>query len=342
MPIPFLVPGAIAAASAGLAAVGIGSGAKAIKKNKQAKSINAEAQSTFDKAKTATERARNKSNKSLEKLGKTKLTVLDQSMMSFVHTFEQIHNLKLKNSPGLDELSKFHLDKQDLLEIREMSNMASSVLGGMVGGVGAGALTAFGAYGATMTFAAASTGTAIASLSGVAATNATLAFLGGGALAAGGGGMALGSTILGGAVAGPAVAVLGVVMNASASKNLDNAYSNKWKAEEAAESMKAVRTVCNAITKRSDMFRSLIDKLDEALVELTAQIADIIRNSGTNYAKYSEEERDIVAMAMSVASAMKSVLDTPVLNEDGSVTDESKKVYDEMTAFVETLPIEGN
>lgn len=37
MPIPFLVPGAIAAASAAAAAVGIGSGAKAIKKNKQAK-----------------------------------------------------------------------------------------------------------------------------------------------------------------------------------------------------------------------------------------------------------------------------------------------------------------
>ena len=31
MPIPFLVPGAIAAASAAAAAVGIGSGAKAIK-----------------------------------------------------------------------------------------------------------------------------------------------------------------------------------------------------------------------------------------------------------------------------------------------------------------------
>ena len=39
MPIPFLVPGAIAAASAAAAAVGIGSGAKAIKKNKQAKRI---------------------------------------------------------------------------------------------------------------------------------------------------------------------------------------------------------------------------------------------------------------------------------------------------------------
>ena len=111
MPIPFLVPGVIAAASAVATAVGIGSGAKAIKKNKKAKSINAEAQSTFDKAKSATERARDKSNKSLEKLGKTKLNVLDQSMNHFVEVFDQIHNVKLKDSVGLDELSKFHLSR---------------------------------------------------------------------------------------------------------------------------------------------------------------------------------------------------------------------------------------
>lgn len=50
---------------------------------------------------------------------------------------------------------------------------------------------------AVMAFGAASTGTAISSLSGAAATNATLAWLGGGSLAAGGGGMAAGTAVLG-------------------------------------------------------------------------------------------------------------------------------------------------
>ena len=58
------------------------------------------------------------------------------------------------------------------------------------------------------TFAAASTGTAIATLSGAAATNATLAFFGGGSLAAGGLGMAGGTAVLGGLVAGPALCVI--------------------------------------------------------------------------------------------------------------------------------------
>lgn len=57
----------------------------------------------------------------------------------------------------------------------------------------------------TGTFGTASTGTAIATLSGAAATNATLAALGGGALYAGGGGMAAGSTLLGGIAIAPLI-----------------------------------------------------------------------------------------------------------------------------------------
>lgn len=67
-------------------------------------------------------------------------------------------------------------------------------------GAAAGTATAVGgqatAMGIATAFGTASTGTAISSLSGIAATNAATAWLGGGALAAGGGGMALGTTVL--------------------------------------------------------------------------------------------------------------------------------------------------
>ena len=267
--------------------------------------------------------------------------MLDQTLNHFVEVFDQIHNVKLKDSVMLDELSKFHLDKQGLIQIRELGNMATSVIKGLVGGAGAGALTAFGAYSATMTFAAASTGTAIACLSGVAATNAILAFLGGGAIAAGGGGMALGSTILGGAVAGPAIAILGVVMNASASKNLDNAYSNKYKAEEAVESLKVVKALCNGISKRSDMFISLISKLDDILIELTAQLEVIVNVRGTNYARYNEKEQGVVAMSISVAEAIKIVLGTPILTEDGQLTAESQSVHEQISEYVDSVCVAG-
>ena len=62
----------------------------------------------------------------------------------------------------------------------------------------AGGSLAIGSWALVTTLGSASTGAAISGLSGVAATNATLAWFGGGALAAGGAGMAGGMAVLGG------------------------------------------------------------------------------------------------------------------------------------------------
>lgn len=74
-------------------------------------------------------------------------------------------------------MNRLCIDSAEFEELKELGNFATSILGGVAGGALGGAITAFGAYSAAGTFAAASTGTAIASLSGAAATNATLAFL---------------------------------------------------------------------------------------------------------------------------------------------------------------------
>lgn len=82
---------------------------------------------------------------------------------------------------------------------------AREAAGGAGAGIAAGASVAFMAPTAAMwvatTFGTASTGTAISTLTGVAAEKAALAWLGGGALTAGGGGVAAGNALL--AMAGP-------------------------------------------------------------------------------------------------------------------------------------------
>ena len=137
-------------------------------------------------------------------------------------------------------------------------------------------MTAFGAYGAAGTLATASTGTAIASLSGAAATNATLAFFGGGSLAAGGLGMAGGTAVLGGLVAGPALAVLGFVVGAKASKNLDAANANWAKAKEFEEEMKTAADLCNGIRRRSAMFNRFLIRLQTIFDPLVYEMTQII------------------------------------------------------------------
>ena len=70
----------------------------------------------------------------------------------------------------------------------------------IAGGVASKGVGAYAAVTATTglvgALGTASTGTAISTLSGAAASNATLAWLGGGALAAGGGGIVVGTAVL--------------------------------------------------------------------------------------------------------------------------------------------------
>lgn len=72
-------------------------------------------------------------------------------------------------------------------------------------GVGAGSAIAGGSWLTVAALGSASTGTAISSLGGAAAANATLAWFGGGSLAAGGAGGAGGAMVLGGFIAAPLV-----------------------------------------------------------------------------------------------------------------------------------------
>ena len=169
-------------------------------------------------------------------------------------------------------------------------------------------------------------------MSGAAATNATLAFFGGGSLAAGGLGIAGGTAVLGGLVAGPALAVLGFVVGAKASANLDKAYSNLAKARQYAEEMKAATAVCDGISNRANMFTNFLTELDSIFLPLIYRMTQIIVSKGTDYRDFSSDEKKIIAQATTLAGAVKSILDTPILDKDGNLTSESGRIIDATNA----------
>ena len=158
---------------------------------------------------------------------------------------------------------------------------------------GAGALVGFAAYGGTMALGVASTGTAIATLSGVAATNATLAALGGGALAAGGGGMALGASVLTGAVAGPIIAVGGLLINAKGNDSIQKAYGVEKEVDEIIELMQSSLIYLSQLREVSRKMEAELRKLF-ALYEKQVGVLEYLVNKETNYFMYSDEEKRIV------------------------------------------------
>lgn len=326
MPIPFLFIGIGAVTGA----IGAGKAAKASLDQNEASKTNIAAENLVETAKAEIEVSRKDCSDALCNLGRCKVQILDGSIKKFVSEFEKLNNVELMESVGLDELQKFVLDEKSFSDLKDLQSMASSMVGGVATGAMVGALTAFGAQGAATALATASTGTAIASLSGAAATNATLAFFGGGALAAGGLGMAGGTMVLGGLVAGPALAVFGFVVGGKAATNLNNAYTNYAKAKEFKEEMDVARAFCIGIRRRSAMFRRFLLSLDSVFEPLIYEMSQIIEEKGTDFALYSDTEKGVVAEAMSVAKTIKFLLDTPILDEDGNLTKESERVAKEM------------
>lgn len=269
MPIPLIL--GVGAAIAGVA--GVGTAAHGAKKMKDANDIMKATESQHRRNIEKFENQNKLTNEKMDELGKLELKVLKG--------FEDFSNVieKIQNRPKFEQYNKdgVSLPTYDKEELKTVSVGAGVLLGG-VGGAAAGTFGGFAAAGATtsavMALGTASTGTAIASLSGVAATNATLAALGGGAIAAGGGGMALGTTILGATTLGVGLLVGGIIFNVTGGKLSD-------KADEAYLQMKKAESSINKIC-------SYLYELEKTAEDYTHSI-NIVRNKyleSYNYISY--------------------------------------------------------
>lgn len=326
MALPLLFIGAAVATGA----VGGTKTIKAVSDNSKAGQINEIANQSIENARDELDRQRKEVGAALESLGKEKLTILEGNVTDFVTTFEKIKNIDFQSSIGLEELKNLHIDQNTFRELKELGSFALGVAGGAAAGVAGGALTAVGAYGAAMTFASASTGTAISALSGAAATNATLAFFGGGSLASGGLGMVGGMYVLGGLVAGPALMVMGMITEAKSKEKLEKALSNKAQADEIVESLTAASVQCSAIRRRTYMFYNLLAHLDSLFLPQVWKMQDIVETEGVDYRAYTLESKKSIAAAASTACTIKAVLDTPILTPEGELTEASENVTKEI------------
>lgn len=228
MAIPFIVAGvAIAAAAFG--------GKKAYdgyQTKSDAEDILSRAQLDYDENKEALENINVATTNELDKLGTLELEI-GESFDKFNTIAQDI--LKQLDESGKD--SSISIPQHEIDKIENLAISATEYLGTLVGAGASSAAAGFAVYGGVMAFAAASTGTPIAALSGAAAYNATMAAIGGGSLAAGGWGMAGGAMVLGGAVVAPILAIAGWAYNSHAEKALENAQKTRSEVDSAIKKM---------------------------------------------------------------------------------------------------------
>ncbi len=309
----------------------------AVKKSSEANEINQEANSIVSNSKGRLEKRKKVLKDTLENYGAMKVEVLSTTIYDFVENFEKLKDVDFNENISIDDVTKIRFNKVKLGQMKEASISMKELAAGGITAIGSGALTGAAVYGTVGLLASASTGTAISALSGAAATNATLAWLGGGAIAAGGGGMAVGAVVLGGVVAAPVIAVGYMVYDAKANKNLAAAKENLLKAKKFQQEILLAISKVNAIINRVNQMEDVLGELNKRLVRYNNRLAEIIRDNGIVFPEFSEADKKDIYMAMLYAQATKAMLDIKLLNSKGDLTKMSKETLLENKKLLESM-----
>lgn len=312
MALPFIILGAAAAATA--------FGGKKVydgyQKKSEADDVLDRAQRRFDKHKDSFETTNKTTSERLAELGSAELKIGND--FNEFNTIA-IDLLERMAKDGHKDL-KLTVPKHSINKIQNLAISATEYLTTVVGAGVSGAAAGFAVYSGVMAFAAASTGTPIAALSGAAAYNATMAAIGGGSLAAGGWGMAGGAMVLGGAVVAPLIAIAGWAYDNHAEKALNSAYQSSREVNAAVEKMNAaeahltkvqqyVNSIYESITCMHAVF---VQHYFEPLKAMHAVIVERHQKNITTEINESEEIMTLIDHGYELAAIMTDVITTPL------------------------------
>lgn len=320
MPIPLIILGGAAIATA----LGGKKAYDGYQKKSEAEDVHKRAESRYKNRKESFDKANEASSVKLEKLGKKELEIGSE--------FKEFHTLAKDLLKAISKVNHQEIELKipvhKLNSIERLAISATEYLGTVVGAGASGAAAGFAVYSGVMAFAAASTGTPIAALSGAAAYNATMAAIGGGSLAAGGWGMAGGAMVLGGAVVAPLILIAGWAYNSHATKALENAQEASRQINDAIAKMNQAEAHLNRVNKYVDSIYQSLERMHVTftthyLIPLKAMHARIMaRHSGH---VTEQDTNDCVALIQNgymLAAIMTSVITTPLFEP---VTDAKSK-----------------
>jgi hypothetical protein len=307
----FIIPIILGAAALGTAAFGVVKGVSGISDIQDAKEIGEKAQKRHKKAVKRLEKEWENTQELAQEYGQLQIKVKAVTIGRFIAFIERIGQRGSTDKQFLEGLDGISV--QQLKEYKAAALEAEKFAKGGFKALAAGAAGGYGATTLATSVGIASTGTAISGLSGAAATNATLAWLGGGSLAAGGGGMALGSLVLGGITVGPALAVAGFVIGGQGEKALTKAWEYEAQANVEIAKLDEARDFLKRVQRRIDELGNLVTDLDNrailALNELESHPFD--KNQDTDVSKLQR--------LLMLIKALAEIMKAPVLDSQGKL-----------------------
>lgn len=312
---------------------------------KNAKRISHHAKSLEEEAREELEGQKELTQNSLQSLGELKTetyaNIISETVNHLSRIFE-IDKTPLKKHNSLINNKKFLIE---LADMKDVSIAAKEVIGVAGAGTLGGAVAAYGTVGIIGIAGTASTGTAIGTLTGVASTNATLAWLGGGTVASGGAGVAGGMVVLGGIAVAPIALFTMFIGSQKAKKGLNEAREYADQVDVIVERIKTLISELSQIRRGSILFEETIKSLNFVLLLQNKKIKLIVSYYDNQLSKTSffrkyfinsvkkifripiyhltDKEMEISTDTINCVKLLKDIIDTPLLNENGAFLSEA-------------------
>ncbi|WP_367686425.1 glycine zipper family protein [Helicobacter pylori] len=299
MPLPFILAG-VALAAAGY---GFKKGIDALDADCEADEFIKKAESLKEEATKKAESAESDCRRAFMRFGEKKLHALSHTVSNFLNHFHRLNRSRIIiEGINMQDIQGQVSDARKITnQYREVDffDVSGAVAGSAIGGM----------------LASTAGGVAIAELSGVAATNATLAWLGGGALSVGGFGMVGGMAVLGGLVAGPALAILGAFSASKTEEKLENAKAYCSQVEKAAKEADVVIDNLQAVRKMADLFTRQITKFEALFFSLSQDAIATMKKHNYDTSRYNQKEKDQLCVTVSTLSSLSAFLKVSIMDE---------------------------
>lgn len=186
---------------------------------------------------------------------------------------------------------------------------------GTIGSLGAGVLTSGAAKAAIARFGSASTGRALGSLRGAAAQRATQAWWGGGSIASGAGGMALGRYVQYAPLTGPAILVAGLAVKNEGSKAKTAAEQHRGELEIEMANLDA----------RDDLLRAVRERILEVDRVLGRMIVKAVAGVAALEAETADNgiPAEAFQKAMILVTSVRNIATAPIADEQGRLDEQT-------------------
>ncbi|KAA6337998.1 hypothetical protein EZS27_013972 [termite gut metagenome] len=303
-------------------------GRQAYLDSKKAKEIKKESESKYEEYCIKTEEIQKSLNQDLKIFGELRLVTLKKTVGVFLSYLKDIEQKNKEN--GYEVFDGCDLPKEYIAELDQISMNTGEILKTGGTSIALAAVATMGVptavTGAVGSFATASTGTTISALAGAAKMNAILAWLGGGSLATGGGGVALGGTILSvttfTATGIVALVSAGLVASSIFAKKLTKTQKYANEIDIACEKMEvswvAMQGIKERIYELTDITKELYHRSSIQILYLEPLIPDF--DAHHKYHIYTFQKTSLIIKSIS------ELAKTPLFDDEMNLSQQSKDI----------------